>query len=183
MTEKKNGFTIKLVDVRCEEDNAYTAKLLFHQSHILGTMTTQWLDSDVEVTVDNCWQQGDYTVDQMIEFLHPLKSKFCNSQLLKITVALLKCCHNLTTYFLIPIVAPQVSRAWIGMNDLTTEMYYEWTDKSMVTFTNWAYYEPNNAGGEDCVEMYQTDVSPQLPQRCNCICVCALGGDWPRKGV
>ena len=64
-------------------------------------------------------------------------------------------------YYLTLIVAPQVSRAWIGLNDLTTEMYYEWTDNSMVTFTNWAYYEPNNAGGEDCVEMYQNDVSPQ----------------------
>ena len=30
-----------------------------------GTVTTQWPDSDGEVTFDNCWQYGDYSVDQM----------------------------------------------------------------------------------------------------------------------
>ena len=34
-------------------------------SHLLGTVTAQWLDSDNEVTVDNCRQHGDYTVDQL----------------------------------------------------------------------------------------------------------------------
>ena len=28
-------------------------------------MTTQWLDSDDVVTIDNCWQHSDYTVDQL----------------------------------------------------------------------------------------------------------------------
>ena len=28
-------------------------------------MTTQWLDRDSVVTVDNCQQHGDYTVDQL----------------------------------------------------------------------------------------------------------------------
>ncbi|XP_038078467.1 macrophage mannose receptor 1-like [Patiria miniata] len=48
-------------------------------------------------------------------------------------------------------------RAWLGMSDLNQEMYYEWLDGSDVTFTNWAYYEPNNSGNEDCVEMYLND--------------------------
>ncbi|XP_072020401.1 macrophage mannose receptor 1-like [Amphiura filiformis] len=47
------------------------------------------------------------------------------------------------------------TRVWIGMNDLDQEMYYSWTDGSDVTFTNWAYYEPNNSGEEDCVEIWQ----------------------------
>ena len=51
------------------------------------------------------------------------------------------------------------SRCWIGLNDLEQEMYYTWTDGSDVTYTNWAYYEPNNSGQEDCVEIYVNDVS------------------------
>ena len=38
-------------------------------------------------------------------------------------------------------------------------MLYSWTDGHDVTYTNWAYYEPNNSGNEDCVEMYVNDVS------------------------
>ena len=34
-------------------------------SHLLGTVTTQWLDSDGLVIVDNRQQHGDYTVDQL----------------------------------------------------------------------------------------------------------------------
>ncbi|XP_033624642.1 macrophage mannose receptor 1-like [Asterias rubens] len=48
------------------------------------------------------------------------------------------------------------SSAWIGMSDLSSEMYYEWLDGTEVTFTNWAYYEPNNQGTEDCVEIYMS---------------------------
>ena len=34
-------------------------------SVILGTVTTQWLDSDDVVTIVDCPQHGDYTVDQL----------------------------------------------------------------------------------------------------------------------
>ena len=34
-------------------------------SHLRGAVTTQWLDSDSVVTVDNFWQYGVYTVDQL----------------------------------------------------------------------------------------------------------------------
>ena len=51
------------------------------------------------------------------------------------------------------------TRVWIGMTDLDQEMYYTWTDTTEVTYTNWAYYEPNNAGNEDCVEMWLERVS------------------------
>ena len=54
---------------------------------------------------------------------------------------------------------PAASRVWIGLSDLDQEMYYSWTDGSEVTFTNWAYYEPNNSGEEDCVEMWMSSVS------------------------
>ena len=44
------------------------------------------------------------------------------------------------------------------MNDINQEMYYEWSDGTEVTYTYWNYYEPNNSGNEDCVEIY-IDVS------------------------
>ena len=34
-------------------------------SHLLGTVTTKWLDSDGVVTVDKCRLHSDYTVDQL----------------------------------------------------------------------------------------------------------------------
>ena len=34
-------------------------------SHLLGTVTTQWLDRDDVVIVDNCQQHSEYTVDQL----------------------------------------------------------------------------------------------------------------------
>ena len=33
--------------------------------HLLGTVTTQCLDSDDVVTVDKCLKHNDYTVDQL----------------------------------------------------------------------------------------------------------------------
>jgi hypothetical protein len=42
--------------------------------------------------------------------------------------------------------------SWIGANDRTAEGAFRWTDASVLTFTNWAVGEPNNAAGpEDCV--------------------------------
>ena len=40
---------------------AYTQQNSYSISHLLGTVTTKWLDSDSVVTVVNCWQHGDYT--------------------------------------------------------------------------------------------------------------------------
>ena len=37
----------------------------FSISHLLGTVTTHWLDSDGVVTVVNCQQHGGYTVDNL----------------------------------------------------------------------------------------------------------------------
>lgn len=42
---------------------------------------------------------------------------------------------------------------WIGLESKNFD-WYEWDDKSDVSFTNWDRYEPNNKGGnEQCVEM------------------------------
>ena len=43
---------------------------------------------------------------------------------------------------------------WIGLNDELTEGTFVWYDQSPVNYTNWAPGEPNNAGDEDCVQIY-----------------------------
>ncbi|XP_043546328.1 macrophage mannose receptor 1 [Chiloscyllium plagiosum] len=44
---------------------------------------------------------------------------------------------------------------WLGMNDLKTQMLFEWTDGSPVTFTAWLHNEPSHFDNkrEDCVVM------------------------------
>lgn len=44
---------------------------------------------------------------------------------------------------------------WLGMNDLSTQMYFEWSDETPVTYTKWLPGEPTHAvsGQEDCVVM------------------------------
>ena len=36
---------------------------------------------------------------------------------------------------------------WIGMNDLRTLNYYEWSDDTPVTYTTWYLNEPNGGVG------------------------------------
>ena len=46
--------------------DSYTAKLFYSIESLLGTVTTQYLDSNSVVTVVNCQQQSDYTIiDQL----------------------------------------------------------------------------------------------------------------------
>ena len=54
-------------NMKCDA-NAITQQNSYSNSHLLGTVTAQWLDSDGVVTVDNCRQQGDYTVDQLCSY-------------------------------------------------------------------------------------------------------------------
>ena len=56
---KLKCFTVNDCDRDSAEQNCYSI------SHLLGLVTTQWLDSDGVVTVDNCWQHGDYTIDRL----------------------------------------------------------------------------------------------------------------------
>ncbi|KFP11519.1 Macrophage mannose receptor 1, partial [Egretta garzetta] len=48
---------------------------------------------------------------------------------------------------------------WIGLNDLNTQMYFEWSDGTPVTYTKWLPGEPSHAvsGQEDCVIMAGED--------------------------
>ncbi|GAB0184746.1 macrophage mannose receptor 1-like [Grus japonensis] len=48
-----------------------------------------------------------------------------------------------------------VDELWIGLNDLSTQMYFEWSDGTPVTYTKWLPGEPTHAinGREDCVIM------------------------------
>ncbi|NXV11484.1 MRC1 protein, partial [Cepphus grylle] len=52
-----------------------------------------------------------------------------------------------------------VDELWIGLNDLSTPMYFEWSDETPVTYTKWLPGEPTHAinGQEDCVIMAGED--------------------------
>ncbi|MCD6018821.1 MAG: hypothetical protein K0S53_1942 [Bacteroidetes bacterium] len=43
---------------------------------------------------------------------------------------------------------------WIGYGDAITEGSFVWYDGSPVVYSNWAVGEPNNAGDEDCTQIY-----------------------------
>ena len=46
------------------------------------------------------------------------------------------------------------SGVWIGLNDVSTEGTFTWSDGSAVTFTNWSPGQPSAAQKlEDCVKM------------------------------
>ncbi|XP_042560807.1 ladderlectin-like [Clupea harengus] len=44
-------------------------------------------------------------------------------------------------------------RTWIGGYDAAQEGLWFWSDGSRFDYTNWAPGQPDNAGGEHCVEM------------------------------
>ncbi|NXD11888.1 MRC1 protein, partial [Nothocercus nigrocapillus] len=48
---------------------------------------------------------------------------------------------------------------WIGLNDLSTQMYFEWSDGTPVSYTKWLPGEPSHAthAQEDCVLMAGED--------------------------
>ncbi|XP_008628096.1 PREDICTED: macrophage mannose receptor 1 isoform X1 [Corvus brachyrhynchos] len=52
-----------------------------------------------------------------------------------------------------------VDELWIGLNDLKTQMYFEWSDGTPVTYTKWLPGEPTHevTGQEDCVIMAGKD--------------------------
>lgn len=43
---------------------------------------------------------------------------------------------------------------WIGFSDEVTEGTFVWYDQAPVVYTNWAPGEPNQAGNEDCTQIY-----------------------------
>ena len=50
------------------------------------------------------------------------------------------------------------ANAWIGLNDQASEGNFVWADADAATYRNWNASEPNDSGGEDCVEMQTTGV-------------------------
>ena len=45
---------LQLTSCQVSQENSYSI------SHLLGTVTASWLDSDGKVTIDNCRQHGDW---------------------------------------------------------------------------------------------------------------------------
>lgn len=56
----------------------------------------------------------------------------------------------------LPAAPPEVEELWIGLNDLKLQMNFEWSDGSLVSFTHWHPFEPNNFRDslEDCVTIW-----------------------------
>ncbi|XP_071505817.1 macrophage mannose receptor 1-like [Diadema antillarum] len=47
-----------------------------------------------------------------------------------------------------------VNSFWVGLHASNLEYGFQWSDGAPLAYLNWQDGEPNNAGGEDCVEMY-----------------------------
>lgn len=54
------------------------------------------------------------------------------------------------------VFPPSFNLTWIGLNDIANERTWVWdlyNSSRAATYTNWASGEPNDSGGEDCVEI------------------------------
>ncbi|NXS81839.1 MRC1 protein, partial [Erpornis zantholeuca] len=62
-------------------------------------------------------------------------------------------------FILLALGYKPVDELWIGLNDLKTQMYFEWSDGTPVTYTKWLPGEPTHEviGQEDCVIMAGKD--------------------------
>ncbi|XP_054750997.2 macrophage mannose receptor 1-like [Lytechinus pictus] len=47
-----------------------------------------------------------------------------------------------------------INSFWIGLHSSNLNYGFQWSDGAPFAYLNWQSGEPNNAGGEDCVEMY-----------------------------
>ncbi|XP_057629309.1 C-type mannose receptor 2 isoform X2 [Chionomys nivalis] len=65
--------------------------------------------------------------------------------------------HSMTELeFITKQIKQEVEELWIGLNDLKLQMNFEWSDGSLVSFTHWHPFEPNNFRDslEDCVTIW-----------------------------
>uniref|UniRef100_A0A8B9Q0T2 C-type lectin domain-containing protein n=1 Tax=Apteryx owenii TaxID=8824 RepID=A0A8B9Q0T2_APTOW len=62
-------------------------------------------------------------------------------------------------FILSPLGYKATDELWIGLNDLNTQMYFEWSNGTPVTYTKWLHGEPTHAtsGQENCVVMAGED--------------------------
>lgn len=63
---------------------------------------------------------------------------------------------SMSSLLSLPWHPPEVEELWIGLNDLKLQMNFEWSDGSLVSFTHWHPFEPNNFRDslEDCVTIW-----------------------------
>ncbi len=80
-----------------------------------------------------------------------------------------------------------MSTLWIGLTDLDQEGVWVWADGSTPDYLNWNGGEPNNAGNEDCVQLYPSgawnDINCATPYAVICEDACLPGEDADADGV
>lgn len=80
-----------------------------------------------------------------------------------------------------------MSKPWIGLTDLDQEGVWVWADGSTPDYLNWNGGEPNNAGNEDCVQLYPSgawnDIKCATPYAVICEDACLPGEDADADGV
>ncbi|XP_065140968.2 galactose-specific lectin nattectin-like [Paramisgurnus dabryanus] len=65
--------------------------------------------------------------------------------------------NTMENKFLLSLIVPADTRAWIGGHDAEMEGQWLWSDGSQFDFTHWCPREPNNKGGtEHCLEINYT---------------------------
>ena len=55
------------------------------------------------------------------------------------------------------VTAVAGNQVWIGGTDAASEGTWGWSPSNTpLSYTNWNAYEPNNSGGEDCMQLRST---------------------------
>ncbi|XP_078660072.1 uncharacterized protein LOC144904802 [Branchiostoma floridae x Branchiostoma belcheri] len=103
---------------------------------------------------DNCYRLYDGTGDDLKSWFRASQS--CGQQ----GAELASISNQAEQNFVYSLIQPaSINNVWIGLNDRTVQMFFQWSDGSPVTLTLWNTNEPNNYQGrdEDCVNMYKTN--------------------------
>lgn len=52
------------------------------------------------------------------------------------------------------LLGQESEELWLGGSDLAQEGTFAWEDGQPFIYENWAFGEPNDSGGQDCIQMY-----------------------------